>query len=233
MLMYTFIANRRVVQFMLLYLLSMVLLDAGGGDIWLASKLYALEGYQWSLQHHWLTENVLHTGARRLNYLLCSAVLLLSVYHLTRWQQQPAQARRYLALSLSLLSSFTLVAYLKAVTNIACPWSLTLFGGTEPYIHILQHRPDYLPYSQCFPAGHASVGYAWVALFFFFSGWAMSWRYLVLSLAILAGLTLGLTQQLRGAHFLSHDITSLMLCLLCARLCFMVICHTPPQNRIS
>jgi len=53
-----------------------------------------------------------------------------------------------------------LIAYFKALTNVACPRDLQLLGGKEPYFHLLSLRPNYLPYHQCFPAGHASVGYA-------------------------------------------------------------------------
>ena len=34
---------------------------------------------------------------------------------------------------------------------------------------------------RCFPAGHASAGYAWVALYFFFLAAAPRWRWLGLS----------------------------------------------------
>ena len=45
----------------------------------------------------------------------------------------------------------------------------------------------------------------------------------------------GLAQQLRGAHFLSHDITTLVLCLLCARCCFMLTGNLTAQsvNRVG
>lgn len=228
MVIRSFITDRKVLLVLLLYILVLLLLDSGGGDIWLANKLYILQGQHWALQHHWLTENVLHRGARKLNYIFCAAVLLLTLYHLiNRVPGDAKTVRSYIALSLSLIGSFALVAYLKAITNIACPWDLALFGGTEPYIHLFQHRPDYLSYQQCFPAGHASVGYAWVALFFFFQQQIPRWRYLGLAVGIVFGLILGIAQQLRGAHFLSHDVTTFILCLLCAKLCFKVVCSTP------
>jgi len=223
MLVRAFITDRSVYQIVLLYVLALLLLDIGGGDIWLAGKFYAMEGYQWSLQEHWLTEDILHKGARKLNYLCCLMVLSLTAYYLLHYRRSPKPVHSYVALSLSLISSFALVAYLKAITNIACPWDLAIFGGDEPYIHLFTHRPAYLPYTQCFPAGHASVGYAWVALYYFFRQMAPRWRFPGLAIGLTAGLLLGLAQQLRGAHFLSHDITTLVLCLLCAKLCFMFV----------
>ncbi len=224
MLIRSFITDRNVILLAIAYIFTLLLLDVSGGDIWLAGKFYALEGYQWSLQYHWLTEQVLHKGGRKLNYLCCATVLLLTFYYARQNPRDSKTTRSYIALSLSLLCSFALVAYLKAISNIACPWELQLFGGTEPYLHLFERRPSYLPYSQCFPAGHASVGYAWVALFFFFNRQAPRWRFVGLAAGLIAGLVFGITQQLRGAHFMSHDVTTLVLCLLCAKLCFMVIC---------
>ncbi|WP_019675022.1 phosphatase PAP2 family protein [Arsukibacterium perlucidum] len=205
------------------YCILMLLLDVGGIDIWLATKFYALEGYTWALKDYWVTEQLLHIGARKLNYVLALAILLITAYFQVINKTQPQLSKAFLALCLSLICSFTLVAYFKAISNVACPWSLSLFGGNEPYFHLLQNRPSYLPYSQCFPAGHASVGYAWVALYYFFKCCKAEYRLLGLAVGLTAGFILGLTQQLRGAHFMSHDITTLFICLTSARICFAVV----------
>lgn len=223
MLMRHCLLNRQFFILLSSYLLLMLLLDVGGMDLWLAGKFYALEGYQWVLKDHWLAEEILHKGARKLNYIFAVAVLLTSMHYLWLDKTKPVLTKAYLALTLSLISSFTLVAYFKAITNIACPWSLVLFGGTEPYIHLLQPRPSYLPYSQCFPAGHASVGYAWVALYYFFRHSRAQYRFAGLVAALASGLVLGVTQQLRGAHFMSHDLTTLFICVCCAKVCFALL----------
>lgn len=204
-----------------LYIIVLLILDIGHGDIWIANKLYALEGHQWALRQHWLTEGILHKGVRKINYAFCLALFLLTLYYVYNRKRFPDRAKDYTALTLSLLSSFILVGYLKAVTNIACPWDLTLFGGAQPYIHLFESKPHHLPYTKCFPAGHASIGYAWVALYFFFKIRIPQWRFIGLGIGLVSGIVFGVTQQLRGAHFLSHDITTLMVCLLCAKLCFM------------
>lgn len=227
MLIKQFVSDSSVHRLLFFYVVAWLLLDVAGGDIWLASNIYAMEGYQWSLQQHWLTENILHRGARQLNYVCCAVVLIATVVANVKRATYKQLADSLLALSLALLSAFVLVAYLKAITNIACPWDLAVFGGTEPYIHLLQKRPSYLRYNQCFPAGHASVGYAWVALYYFFRQVKPGWRFAGLATGLICGLVLGIAQQLRGAHFLSHDITTLVLCLLCSRWCFMLTGNLP------
>ncbi|KKO44924.1 hypothetical protein WG68_13620 [Arsukibacterium ikkense] len=221
--------NRTFCMLLTVYLAFMLLLDIGGVDIWLASQFYALEGNQWALRNHWLTEEIMHKGARKLNYLFALAVLHATVYYHWLDKTKPALSKAYLALTLSLISAFALVAYFKAITNIACPWSLLLFGGSEPYIHLLQPRPSYLTYSRCFPAGHASVGYAWVALYYFFRHSRPEYRFIGLTAGLVGGLVLGITQQLRGAHFMSHDITTLFICICCAKIVFSLF-FTPEKT---
>jgi len=202
-----------------LYLIVLMLLDFVDVDVWLAKHLYHYEGMTWSLKHYWLTENVIHKGGRLLNYAGVITVLSVTAY----WHIKHKPARMLDAshrLCLSLLLSFVSINYLKTITNIDCPWDLSLFGGEIPYIHIFADKPDGLPIARCFPAGHASAGYAWIALFYFFSIIAPRWRVLGLSIGLGFGLIFGIGQQLRGAHFLSHDLTTLFICWLIAFLVF-------------
>lgn len=202
------------------YISVMLLLDIAGGDLWLASKLYQLQGQQWLLKDHWLTSGVLHKGARIVNYICVFAVILLLIHYRKQRLQYPQRFKATMALLVSLLMAFSVVAWLKTVTNIACPWDLSMFGGSQPYFDLFTTRPSNLPTGHCFPAGHASVGYAWIALYYFFQIVNPARRFHGLALGIVPGLILGITQQLRGAHFISHDVTTLLLCLLIAHCCF-------------
>ena len=66
-------------------------------------------------------------------------------------------------------------------------------------------RSDAWPRAQCFPAGHSSGGYAWVALYFVLAG-RRRWAGLAIGLGL--GLAFGATQWARGMHFPSHDVVS-------------------------
>ena len=61
---------------------------------------------------------------------------------------------------------------------------------------------------RCFPAAHASSGYAFMALYFL--GYERSRKLARFGLAagLLLGLIFGVAQQSRGAHFISHDLWS-------------------------
>jgi len=97
-----------------------------------------------------------------------------------------------------------------------CPWDLLRYGGGKVYYGLFTRRPPGMGSAGCFPAGHASAGYAWVALYFFFLHARPRLRWWGLATGLLAGLVFGIAQQLRGAHFLSHDVWALMVCWLVA-----------------
>lgn len=96
MLMYRFLFSKTFCRLLVAYLASMLLFDLAGADIWLASKFYQLEGYQWALRDYWLTEDVLHKGARKLNYMFALAVLLTTFYYHRLDKTQPKLRKAYL-----------------------------------------------------------------------------------------------------------------------------------------
>lgn len=180
-------------------------------DLPWAGWLFHWEGDAWSLKRSVLLETVLHRGGRTASQLAWLGLLAATLVH---WAK-PASApwtRPAARLLLALLASTACVALLKAVTQVDCPWDLSGFGGQRAYVPLLAPRPASLGPAACFPAAHAASGYAWVASYFFFLHVAPRWRHAGLAVGLLAGGVFGLAQQLRGAHFLSHDVASLAVC---------------------
>lgn len=190
-------------------LLSALLMNLGG-DQWIADALYRLEGGHWLLKDHWFTSGLVHRIGKWLSTAAAIGVLVLAVL---AWCNQRLRAMRwpltYLATSIALSTS--LVSLLKSWTAMDCPWDLSRYGGTHPMIGLFESRNG-IAASGCFPAGHASAGYAWVALYFCALALRPAWRVPALWLGIAAGFLFGIAQQLRGAHFLSHDLWSLAVC---------------------
>src|SRR5690606_20913955 len=180
-----------------------VLLLGFGGDFWFADRIYALQGNDWHWRHAFLAESVLHLGGRRFSAL----AWLLVVAACGASFVDPALRVRRAALgklALSVLASTSIVALLKRWSSVQCPWSLSRYGGALPHVG--------MPAGHCFPAGHASAGYAWLALYFFFLAVRPAWRWHGLGVGLGLGLTFGIAQQLRGAHFLSHDLWAAAIC---------------------
>ncbi|KRA45326.1 hypothetical protein ASD72_08780 [Pseudoxanthomonas sp. Root630] len=179
-------------------------------DLHWATRLFQWEGGAWTLKRSLWMETVLHRGGRQLSQAAWAGLLVAT---LLRWRSPDATWTRPAArLLLAVFASIACVAALKALTQMDCPWDLVGLGGHRPHLGLFDARPASSGPAACFPAAHAAGGYAWVALYFFFLHTAPRWRHAGLGLGLAAGIVFGLAQQLRGAHFLSHDVASLAVC---------------------
>jgi membrane-associated PAP2 superfamily phosphatase len=165
---------------------------------------------QWIGGHAWLTNGLLHTGGR---WAIRALVALVVAFWIATYVERDWQPLRRPAafFAVATILSIAVVGLLKTWTNVDCPWDLAPFGGRFPYIELFSDRPDALRPGRCFPAAHASSGYALLALYFVFRERHELMARLGLWLGVLTGLAFGLAQQARGAHFLSHDLWSAFL----------------------
>ena len=195
----------------LLFLLAISVISFLNIDFTLTDFFYRLQGNSWAWKDTFLAQNVMHEGGKWLSLLMGMAILLLlilsSMVDCLKEYRIPL-----LYLFSSTLISTLLVATIKHLVSMECPWDLMRYGGVRGFIGLLDIRPPSLPASACFPAGHASAGYAWIALYFFCASVRPRWRWTGLAVGLGLGLAFGFAQQLRGAHFLSHDLWTLMLC---------------------
>ncbi len=187
-------------------------------DVQLAA--YWASAGRFTLKNHWLLSNVLHDGARWLSALLTLA-LLISIARPFGIFEKISRADRVCLLAVA-VSAMLLISTLKQFSASSCPWDLQLFGGKASYVpHWVWGLSDGGP-GHCFPAGHASAGFAWVAGYFALTGNApRAARYWLIA-ALAAGFVLGLAQQLRGAHYMSHTLWTAWLCWTWAWLWFEV-----------
>ena len=131
-----------------------------------------------------------------------------------------------------------IVGNIKKFTNIYCPNQLALYSGEYPHFRIFEEKTaDFKqlqcqksPHGeilhgecdkgQCFPAGHPVTAFALVILFFALK--STFWRYFWLVSSISLGWVLGAYQMLKGAHFFSHVLVSMILCFLVAAIIEML-----------
>lgn len=116
-----------------------------------------------------------------------------------------------LILLLSIIFVPAIVAGAKYITNVYCPYQLDIYNGFNPFVRIIDSYPQgfiQLKPGRCFPAGHATAGFAFMALFFCFQDKKKKIAGLLFGIAL--GLIAGAYQMLRGQHFLSHTLFSLI-----------------------
>lgn len=179
-------------------------------DRLVADYFYGLQGNSWAWKGSWLAERVLHQGGRSLSLLiaLVAFIAMLLAYTCERFNRHQ-KALLYLFCAAG--GSSLLVSIFKALLAVSCPWEFARYGGQLPY-HSVIEQLMLRNGAGCFPAAHASAGYAWVAVYFVGCIYASRWRWAGLVGALLFGLVLGVAQQVRGAHFISHDLWTLAVC---------------------
>ncbi|MBP7607497.1 MAG: phosphatase PAP2 family protein [Giesbergeria sp.] len=187
---------------------GVLLWDAGGLDLPLARWAGSAQGFAWRSVPAlvlWL-----HEVPRALSMGL---LVLLGIGAVWPYGFLRRLARRErVQLVLSILAAIAVSTLVKRLSNTSCPWDLAEFGGVARHVShwhwgVLDGGPGH-----CFPAGHASAAFGFVAGWFVLRraapGMATGW----LRAALAGGLVLGLAQQLRGAHYLSHTLWSAWIC---------------------
>jgi membrane-associated PAP2 superfamily phosphatase len=183
-------------------------------DVWMATNFADASGF--ALQNHWLWKGLLHDAIKPLPWLL-EVVLLAAIWWPWGTLRQLPKARRA-QLALTTLLALLLISEIKLHSHTSCPWDLKQFGGVAVYVSHWALGVADGGSGGCFPAGHASAGFAFLGGFFAFKHFLprVARRWLVG--ALVAGLVMGVAQQVRGAHYMSHTLWTAWLCWACAAL---------------
>lgn len=192
---------------LLVYIAAMGLLAGLHLDLAVAQRLYDAAGGGWPGRGAFWAEGLVHAGGGVLVRLIGLAALLAWAASWKVARLAPFRvALLYFVLALGITNSLT--GLLKHLTNIDCPWDLAAFGGRFPYVALFADRPDSLRHAACFPGAHSASGFALVASYFVLRDFGRGRAWCGLAIGLGLGAVFALGQEARGAHFLSHDLTS-------------------------
>lgn len=182
--------------------------DASGLDLPLARLSGDAAGF--ALREHWFLVQVMHEGGKALSWLLVVG-LLLAIW----WPPGPLRVLgtgERVQLALTPIVAVLLVVLIKHGSRSSCPWDASEFGGVARHVsHWALGVYDGGP-GRCFPAGHAAAAFAFVGGYFALRNRLPTLARVWLFCALALGLVLGLGQQLRGAHYMSHTLWTGWLC---------------------
>ena len=165
---------------------------------------------RWIGHGRWWADDLLHTDGRDA-ILLVIAGLLITIAGGLFWPRWSAARGTAIYLLATIALAWGLVGLLKHVTNVPCPWSLLGFGGERPHVGLFSPRPAGFGPAACFPGAHSASGFALFAFYFAFRDRRPRRARLLLAIATLIGAIFAFGQEARGAHFLSHDVSSAFL----------------------
>ncbi len=192
----------------LIGLFLLLVWDHSSLDLGMARWFGSASGF--ALENHWFWRGVLHDGLRPVPWLIELGLLLAIVKPAGALTQLPVLRRTQLALTT--LVALLVVSNIKLHSRTSCPSSLQEFGGMASYVSHWAWGSQDGGDGNCFPAGHASAGFAFLGGFFAFRQRLPAIAARWLAGAALAGLLLGAAQQVRGAHYMSHTFWTAWFC---------------------
>ncbi len=181
-------------------------------DIWLADRAFDIHQHAFTLKHSVLLETVMHGYAKTIFSIFWLLLVLIAFVPSEKLPVHFSASTRYAlrwVTTLALVNA-ALVSCLKHKMPHACPWDITRYGGISPWVPTFSSHPA-TQTGHCFPAGHATSGVWLAALCLLWLPQEPRKALLVAVAGLAVGFMLGWAQQIRGAHFLSHTLTSLWL----------------------
>ena len=189
--------------------------EYSGLDIAIERFFYDAQSQSWPWKSAFITGGILHKGGQ--DFVILAMAAIFAVLVLSFFVKRLRRCRKGAAyLLVGTLISPAIVAVIKSSTHIYRPSSLVIFGGNMPHIRLFDSVPPGLPVGHAFPGAHSSSGFAFLALYFLLSFYKPAFRYYGLAFGLGLGTLFSITQEVRGEHFLSHDLVSLVLCWYCA-----------------
>ena len=182
-------------------------------DIEFQSIFYNFETKSWILsKDNYLADLIFYSGFKKIFIIFASIILLLSVlsfFKKIKILEKYKKGLLIVCLSTILVPS---LASLKSVTNVPCPVDIIEFGGDSIDVKILESYPkDYIQEKKqrCWPAGHATMGFSLMSLYFLFK--KPRNQKIALAFGVTVGVLTGGYKILIGDHFLSHTLVTMIL----------------------
>lgn len=204
--------DREILQIFTSLIALFFLFEFTNIDLFVQSFFYDNSSNQWIAEHvkGSLLDTIFYAGIKKIIIVFTVLVLFLYLYS---FKESAKKLREYrsglLIVWLSVATVPLIISLLKAATNIPCPCDAVLFGGDYPYIRVLDSMPpEILKKFKCYPAGHASGGFALMSLYFLFK--SKKNQILGLVIAIIVGWSMGIYKMLIGHHYLSHTVITML-----------------------
>jgi membrane-associated PAP2 superfamily phosphatase len=199
--------RRRLLIAVLLLLAALLIAEMTAIDLWLQDRFYDFSSGRWVVDKNSPVRKFIFYQFPKI------ALILFGIYLIAvalGWRRCRCWTRRQAVFLLICLGGVpSLIGALKATTGVHCPSETTRYGGEHPYRRLIASiAAPKGERGHCFPAGHASGGFAVLGLYF--AARSRGAARVGLGIGLAAGWAMGLYQMLKGAHFLSHTVVTML-----------------------
>lgn len=204
--------NKHIIITAILLVAVITLFQFSNLDIFVQSFFYNFDTKNWLInKDEPILKFFFYDGIKNL-LILFAVIIFFSLIFLRKKELIQEYKKGLIIVLLAAIFVPVIIGSLKAITNTPCPCNIIYFNGTYPDIKVFDTYPkDFIQTSKakCWPAGHASGGFALMALFFLFKTPINQKRALISALVIAWGM--GTYKMLLGDHFLSHSIITMIM----------------------
>lgn len=205
-------SNKQIVITAFLLITVITLFEFTELDVFVQNFFYNFETKSWIIDKNEPILKFFFYDGIKILLIVFGVAILFSLIFLKRNRLIQEYKKGLIIVLLSGIFVPLIIGSLKAITNTPCPCNIVHFNGSYPENKVFEHYPkDFVQKSKvkCWPAGHASGGFALMALFFLFKTAKNQKRALIGALII--GWSIGTYKMLLGDHFLSHTIITMIL----------------------
>jgi len=204
--------NKQIILTLLLLFLVPILLGLTEIDREIQNIFFDFKNHIWIVDKNLQPYRfIFYDGIKKLLIVMALSFLIAILF----FRKNPTIQAYKKGITVVILSAIfvpLIVGALKKTTNMPCPKNEIHYGGVYPATKVWEHYPEsfHQPSSiKCFPAGHASGGFALMSLFFLFK--SRRNKTLAIIGALTIGWSMGLYKMLIGDHFLSHTIITMLI----------------------
>lgn len=204
--------NKQIVITAFLLIAVIALFQFSNLDIFVQSFFYDFDKKSWLIdKNEPILKFFFYDGIKNL-LLFFGLLILVSLIFFRKNILVQEYKKGLIIVLLSAILVPSIIGFLKDITNTPCPCNIVYFNGTYPDKKVFDSYPkDFIQKSKvkCWPAGHASGGFALMALFFLFKTPKNQKK--ALFVALIIGWSMGTYKMLLGDHFFSHTIITMLM----------------------
>lgn len=199
--------NKQLFFSFLLLFLVILLFEYTNLDLTIQDQLYNFEQQTWLVhKDDAVLRYFFYIIPKNLLIAYGAALVLLLIFQ-PKFPKLHRKEILFLLLCVILVPS--IIASLKQITNMHCPDAILRYNGSKPFVKLLESFPlEYFDRpGKCYPAGHSTVGFSLISIAFIVERKKFT---PVLSVILLFGWTMGLYQIVKGSHYLSETIVTMI-----------------------
>ncbi|MBU0924005.1 phosphatase PAP2 family protein [bacterium] len=204
--------TKQIIITVMLLIAVIALFQFSDLDIFIQNFFYNFELKVWLIdKDEPILKFFLYDGMK-IFLILIAVAILFSLVFLRKKRLIQEYKKGLIIVLLSAIFVPLMIGSLKAISNTPCPCNIVNFNGVYPDIKVFDSYPkDFIQPSKakCWPAGHASGGFALMALFFLFKTPKNQKKALIG--ALIVGWSMGSYKMLLGDHFLSHTLITMIM----------------------